>query len=445
MGLIKAIGSAIGSTFKDQWLDLIKCDNMDMNTLMVKVTTKSGQISKSSRIIVAPGQAAVIYDSGSILDATAEEGIYNFDQSSSPSFFAGQFGPVFKEMWQRFTYGGTPAKEQAIFFFNIKEIMGNKFGTASPFQFKDWEHGTINHALGTVTPMTMKIRCFGTYTFRLDDLGVFMRSYASVGNIVKKDVLLEQMRSEVVGALSKVVNVLGGKNKVGVNDLQGQTDEIKKLMDEDVFDEPIRARGIRLVSFVIESVTPDEESQKKLDAFDYGEGSISRGRAFDVIDHAGQNPAGAGSAMMGIGMMNMGTGGYTGGVMGGALNPQYGGYPPQGGYPQGGYPQMPTQPNAPQGGGVAGAYAPAQQPQAQGVPCPKCGTPITGKFCPNCGEPAPAPKTTKKCPKCGTETTGKFCPECGTPIPADDGPKKCPKCGTEVTGKFCPECGTPVA
>ena len=123
MGLIKAIGGAIGGTLKDQWLDLIKCDNMDMDTLMVKQTTKTGQISKGSRIIVAPGQAVVIYDSGVVLDASAEEGVYTFDESSSPSFFGGQFGPVFKEMWQRFTYGGTPAKEQAIFFFNIKEIL----------------------------------------------------------------------------------------------------------------------------------------------------------------------------------------------------------------------------------------------------------------------------------------------------------------------------------
>jgi membrane protease subunit (stomatin/prohibitin family) len=121
MGLIKAIAGSIGGTLSDQWLDLIKCDNMDMDTLMVKQTTKSGQISKNSRVIVAPGQVAVIYDSGVVLDATAEEGVYTFDKSSSPSFFAGEFGPVFKEMWQRFTYGGTPAKEQAVFKKNSLE------------------------------------------------------------------------------------------------------------------------------------------------------------------------------------------------------------------------------------------------------------------------------------------------------------------------------------
>ena len=420
MGLIKAIAGAVGSTMRDQWLDLIKCDNMDMDTLMVKQTTKSGQISKGSRIIVAPGQVAVIYDTGSILDATAEEGVYTFDQSSSPSFFGGQFGPVFKEMWQRFTYGGTPAKEQAIFYFNIKEIMGNKFGTATPIIFQDWDHGSFNPANGRETPLSLNIRCYGKYTFRLDDMALFMRQYASVGNIVKKEALTEQMRSEVVAALQAVINAYGTKeNQVRALELPSKTAEMKKLMDENVFDADIRARGVRLVSFIIESVSLDEKSQQKIDEFEAGANAAqARGSMLGTMRTAAGNEAGAGAGFMGIGMAGMGFG-TAGNMMGGSM------MPPE-------HPQQQYQPQA----------AP-QQPQ--GVPCPKCGTPITGKFCPNCGEPLPVPKAAKKCPKCGTETTGKFCPECGTPIPADEGPKKCPKCGTETTGKFCPECGTPMA
>ena len=424
MGLIKAITGSIGGTLSDQWLDLIKCDNMDMDTLMVKQTTKSGQISKSSRIIVAPGQVVVIYDSGAILDASAEEGIYNFDQSSSPSFFAGEFGPVFKEMWQRFTYGGTPAKEQAVFFFNAKEILDNKFGTATPIMFQDWSHPIPNQMTGSIAPMGLNIRCYGKYTFRLDDMATFMRIHAGTGNVIKKSDITEQMRTEVMAALQNVLNEMGNsQHRVPVLELPSYTDEIKQVMDEKVFDEPIRARGVRLVSFAIESVSMDEASQQKLDRYEYSSNSMmQQGKIIDVMGDAANNPGGATGAFMGIGMMNAGTGGMTGSVMQNAWNGQgqQVNYDP---YNQGGQ----------------------QAPAPKGVLCPKCGTMITGKFCPECGTPAPAPKAVKKCPKCGTETTGKFCPECGTPIPSDEGPKKCPKCGTEVTGKFCPECGTPVA
>ena len=423
MGLIKqivgAVGGAIGGTLKDQWLDLIKCDNMDMETLMVKQTTKTGQISKGSRILVAPGQVAVIYDSGAVLDATAEEGVYTFDQSSSPSFFGGQFGPVFKEMWQRFTYGGTPAKEQAVFFFNIKEILDNKFGTATPIPFQDWSHAIPNQMTGSLSPMGVNVRCYGKYTFQLDDVAVFMRNHAGTADVVKKSHITEQMRSEVIAAFQNVLNEMGNsKHRVPVLELPSYTDEMKQVMDERVFDEPIRARGIRLVSFTVESVSLDDASQQKIDRYEYSSNSMmQQGKIIDVMETAAGNEGGAGNAFIGLGMMNAGTGGMTGGAMQNAWNNQ----------------------------GQQANYDPYNQggAAAKGVPCPKCGTMITGKFCPECGTPAPAPKPMMKCPKCGTESTGKFCPECGTPMAAV-GPKKCPKCGTEVTGKFCPECGTPV-
>ena len=422
MGLIKAIlGSTVG-TLRDQWLDLITCENMDMDTLMVKQTTKTGQISKGSRIIVAPGQVAVIYDSGSVLDATAEEGVYTFDQSSSPSFFAGQFGPVFKEMWQRFTYGGSPAKEQAVFYFNIKEILDNKFGTATPIMFQDWSHAIPNQMTNSLSPMSLYVRCFGKYTFQLDDMGIFMRNHAGTANVVKKGDITEQMRTEVMAAFQNVLNEMGNsKHRVPVLELPSYTDEIKTAMDNNVFDEPIRKRGVKLVSFAIESVSLDEESQKKITEYEHNSNSfMQQGRVLDVMEAAANNANGAATGFFGLGMANMGTGGMTGGVMQNAFT----------------------------GGGTQTTYDPYGQqgnaPAANAFTCPKCGTKFTSKFCPECGTPAPAPKAPKKCPKCGKESDSKCCPDCGTPMPTDDAPKRCPKCGKEVNSKFCPDCGIPV-
>ena len=133
MGLVKAAKGAIESTLGDQWKEAIRCEEMTNEVLMVKKTTPSGVISNESIVIVGPGQCAVVYDNGRVIDATAEEGIYVFDTSSTPSFFAGQFNEsietavkegainVFKEMWERFIYDGTSSKQQAVFFFNIKE------------------------------------------------------------------------------------------------------------------------------------------------------------------------------------------------------------------------------------------------------------------------------------------------------------------------------------
>ena len=391
MGLIKAAVGAIGSTFGDQWQDLIKCDNMDANTLMVKKTTESGQISKGSRIIVAPGQVAVIYDSGAIVDATAEEGTYNFDQSTSPSFFGGQFGPVFKEMWQRFTYNGTPAKEQAVFFFNVKEILDNKFGTGTPIPFQDWSHAIPNQMTGSIMPLGVIVRCYGKYTFQIFDPAVFMRMYAGTADVVTKDLLIDQMTTEVMSTFQNVLNELGySEHRVPLLELPSNTDEIKKIMDEKVFDEPIRNRGVKLMGFAIESVTPDEESDKKIKEYEHNANSMmQQGRVLDVMETAAGNANGPASGFMGLGVMNMATGGMTGGVMANTFAGQ----------------PMPQQQYDP--------YAPQQAaPAATGAVCSNCGANVTGKFCSECGTPV-GPKT---CSKCGAEVTGKFCSECGTPV-----------------------------
>ena len=408
MGLIKAAIQAVGGTLGDQWKDLIRCEDMGNDTLMVKKTTSSGQISKDSRIIVAPGQLAVIYDSGSILDATAEEGAYNFDQSTSPSFFAGQFGAVFKEMWERFTYGGTPNKEQAVFFFNLKEIKDNKFGTGTPIPFQDWSHPIPNQMTGTMSPMRVQVRCYGKYTFKISDPAVFMRNHAGTADVVTKDDLIEQMRTEVVASFQNVLNELGtSAHKTPVLELPSNTDEIKKTMDEKVFDKPIRDRGLQLVGFAVESVTLDDESSKKIDNYELSSNSFMQqgtlvGAYSAAVQDAAKNEAGSMNGFMGVGMMNMASGGMIGGAT--------------------------QNPFAANGGAAATPVDPFKKPaqeDAQVVASTKETT------------------TGVKCPECGAIINGKFCSECGTKAPTNE-PKKCPKCGAEAKGKFCTECGTKI-
>ena len=378
MGLIKAAVEAVGSTLHDQWKDYIKCDDLGNDILMKKVTTKNGIISKDSAIQVAPGQIAVIFDSGKILDATAEDGIYTFDQSSSPTFFAGQFGDVFKEMWNRFTYGGGVSKEQAVFFINGKEIIDNKFGTPAPVPFQDWSHPIPNQMTGTMTPLRVEVKCFGKYTFTISDPSLFMSKIAGTAEEYHKEDIVEQMRSEVVGAFQNVLNELGNSNhKVPVLELPSATDEIKKTMDEKVFDQPIRDRGISLEGFVVESVTLDDESEQKIDNYELSSNSFMQqgtlvGSYGKAVQDAAKNEGGAANGFMGIGMMNMASGGMVGGAA-------------QAAFQNKGVTAQDLANN-----GAAATDVPANEAPTTGGGakfCPECGKETNGaKFCPNCGK-----------------------------------------------------------
>ena len=364
MGLIKAAGKAISTTLKDQWKEFIKCENMDNNTLMIKKTTENGVITKKSAIEVAPGQIAVIFQSGKILDATAEEGIYTFDESSSPSFFAGDFGAVFKEMWTRFTFNGATN-------INAKEIIDNKFGTPAPVPYQDYSHPIPNQMTNTITPLRVEVKCFGKYTFKITDPAVFMREVAGTADVYYKDDICEQMRSEVQASFQKVLNELGNsENKAPVLELPSYTDKIKEIMDEKVFDQNIRDRGMSIKSFIIESVTLDEESNRKIDNYELSsnnymqQGAIVGGMSKAVVD-AANNSNGAATGMMGVGMVNMASNGMMNNAMGAAFGNTEGSKADLSGE------KKEEESSAPATGKMNF--------------CPNCGTKASGKFCSNCG------------------------------------------------------------
>ena len=398
MGLIKAAVGAVGSTLHDQWKEAIRCEDLGNNILMKKVTTPNGVISNGSTIIVGPGQCAIIYDNGRIVDASAEEGIFTFDSSSTPSLFAGDFGGMFKEMWQRFTYNGASAKQQAVFFFNIKEILDNKFGTNTPIMCKDWGHPMLNARTKKEMGMSVGIRAHGTYTFKICDPFAFMQEIAGTADEYTKDKLESQMHSEIISAIASVVNGLcGDEYKVEVLELQNKTNDIKKIMAENKFDENIRNRGIQLVSINFEPVSLDDESAEKVKNYEIGgdqyqQQGVLTGAYANAVESAGKNSNGAANGFMGIGMMNMASGNAFGGIASGdrGLN-----------YMQGGEQQS--------------------EPQKTNSET----------------------KTGVTCQNCGANVTGKFCGECGTKIETQ-GPKHCTNCGAELgaNDKFCGECGT---
>lgn len=394
MGLIKAAVQSIGSTFGDQFLTAVKCDDMGNDILMRKVSNDDGVLAKGSRIIVAPGQVAVLYDNGKILDATAEPGIYTFDSSSTPSFFGGDFGAVFKEMWTRFKFGGGVAKEQAVYFFNTKEIIGNKFGTPNPVPYKDWGHPLLNARMGGYTPMRLDIKCFGTYTFKISNPAVFMERIGGSADVYKKDQLVEQIRSEVVGAFSNILNSLcEDEHKIEALSLPNKTDEIRTIMAEQQADATISDRGIQLLAFVVESVTLTDESKKKIDEYELaGDQYQQQGRLTsayaNAVEAAASNSNGAANGFIGIGMMNMASGNTFGGVTSNvANNVKY---------------ENPAQNAAP--------VEPAKV-EADTWKC-SCGADNSGKFCTNCGNKKPEGKV---CPKCGNAIgeNDKFCNNCG--------------------------------
>ena len=429
MGLIQAVGATLTTVLADQWREYFYCDSLPENVLMrrgVKRTNgKSSNtrgsdniISNGSIIAVNDGQCMMIVDQGGIVEFTAQPGEFVWDKSTEPSIFYGSLGENLKKTWEvlkkRFTFGGDTAKDQRVYYFNIKEIVGNKYGTANPVGFRVY-YPNIN--LDT----EIGIRCFGEYSYKLTDPMLFYKNVAAnVSGDYTRDRIDSQLKSEFLTALQPAFAKISDMG-IRYSALPGHTMELADSMNTVLSPKWAELRGISIVSVGVSSVNAnpeDEERIKKLQnaaASTYGTMVVG-----EALQGAASNENGA---MMGFMGMNM-AGNMANNVTGG------------------------------QGGGFGGLhmYQPNQQPAAAvpaGWTCPKCGkTGNTGKFCAECGEKKPEEKKGWTCPKCGTVNLGKFCQECGEKKPADAPLYKCDKCGWEPEDpahppKFCPECGDP--
>lgn len=444
MGLIKAGAGALGGTLADQWKEFFYCDALPNDVLMRKgqkqisgrsSNTKGNDniISNGSGIAVADGQCMIIVEQGRIVEVCAEPGEFTYNSSTEPSIFSGKFGDSlkdsFKTFGKRFTYGGDTAKDQRVYYFNTKEILDNKFGTANPIMFE-----VVNKRINM--SRTVQVRCNGVYTYVITDpLLFYTRLCGNVADEFTRDQIDSQLKTEFVDALQPAFGALA-EQELRPAQIPAKANELKAAMNEALKQDWIENRGISVGKIALNPITLTDSDMKKIneieDAASVGSnpfmlaGRMTNATA-DTMQTAAGNSAGAMTGFMGMGMVGMGQAGgfgaaqnlYTLGLQQQQMAQQQ---------------QAAQQPQA-----VQQPQAPVQNTADQWT-C-QCGATVSGKFCPECGtkKPEPVQADAWKC-SCGATVTGKFCPECGSPKPAEAEGWTC-TCGAVNKGKFCPNCG----
>ena len=395
MGIIKAIGNAIGGGLADQWLEVIEPDEMDGDIVFTSgVQMRRGErnsnrkgtsavVSNGSVIHVYPNQFMMLVDGGKIVDYTAEEGYYTVDNSTVPSLFNGELGETVRESFNRIRFGGTTPQAQKVYYINLQEIKGIRFGTTNPVNYFD-----------TFYNSELFLRAFGTYSIKVIDPVKFYSEVIpkSADRVAVKDIN-EQYLSEFLGALQAAINQLSADG-VRISHVTSKSVELSRYM-ADILDEDWKElRGIEVVSVGLAGLSYSEESQKLINLRNQGamlsdpnvregyvQGAVARG-----MEAAGSNANGSMAGFMGMGVgMNAG----------------------------GSFVAAASQTNSAQR--EAQKATVPQQPAADSWTC-SCGSENHGgKFCPNCGKPRP---------------TVKFCTNCGQKL--DPGAKFCSNCGTKV-------------
>ena len=403
MGLISAAVNSVTGVLQSQWKEYIYCDAIPADVLVVKgkkkVSGYSGNrvndniISDGSVINIADGQCMLIVESGKVIDVCAQTGEYIYDMSSAPSIFTGDLSDsvrkVFLEMGKYFAFGGEAGKDQPVYFFNTKEIVGNKFGTPNPVPFR-----VVDRNIGL--DLDVGISCFGEYSYRMTNPILF---YTNICGNVSADYSREELDSQLKAELLQAMQPAFGRisdQGIRYSSLPAHTMEICAALNEALSPKWKQLRGIELVSLNIVSATIGEEDEKMIKDLQrtaaLKDPAIAAAHLAGATAQAMQDAANnASGAAMGFYGMNMAA--------------------------------QTTGMNAASLFSMANQQASAQ-PQNSWT-CPACGTANKGKFCTECGTKKSAGALQYKCDKCGWEPADpahppKFCPECGDPFNDQD-------------------------
>lgn len=447
MGLIKAIGGAINGVMADQWKEYFYCDSLEADVLVTKGQKRTSSrfgtpnkgndniISNGSVIAVNEGQCMIIVDQGKVAEFCAEAGEFQYDTSSEPSLLSGDLGEnikkTFAQIGKRFTFGGDTGKDQRVYYFNTKEIMDNKYGTANPVPFR-----VVDNNIGL--DVDISVRCNGEYSYQIfDPLLFYTNVCGNVSEEYTKDKLDNMLKTELLTALQPAFAQISAMG-IRYSNIPAHAKEVADALNEELSEKWAQLRGIHIVSFGVRSITASEEDEKMIKELqktavlrnpNMAAATLVGAQAEAMKAAASNTSTGPMMAFAGMNMANM-----TGGVNANNLFSM--------GQQQTPPPTNPA-PSTP-AGTVAAATPEASAPAADSWTC-ECGHVNTGKFCVECGKAKPQPVKGWTC-KCGAVNLGKFCQECGTKKPADAPLYRCDKCGWTPADphnppKFCPECG----
>ena len=401
MGLIKALSSAVGGSLADQWLEVIEPNDMGDNTVftsgvMVRKNDRRGSnkkgtentVSNGSIIHVYPNQFMMLVDGGKVVDYTAEEGYYKVDNSTLPSMFNGSFKEALKESFERVKYGGVTPSSQRVYYINLQEIKGIKFGTPNALNYFDDFYNA-----------ELFLRTHGTYSIKITDpLLFFMEAIPRNKDKVEIQDINEQYLSEFLDALQSTMNQMS-IDGTRISHVASKGRELSQYMSATLDEEWRAMRGFEVQSVGISSISYDDESKELINMRNKGamlgdpsvregyvQGSVARG-----MEAAGSNEGGATGAFVGMGLGMQAGGGFVGAA---------------------------SQSNQEQ---IRQEQERKKEKEAENTGsqdqwfCTECGAKNTGNFCSECGAKK-AVSPINHCSNCGFKVEGdrpNFCPQCG--------------------------------
>ncbi|MGO4913528.1 SPFH domain-containing protein [Leeuwenhoekiella sp. W20_SRS_FM14] len=304
MGIFDTIKEKLSHEFIDiiEWLDYTD------DTIAHRFERYQNEIKNNAKLIVREGQTAVFVNEGQLADVFTP-GTYTLNTQNLPILAT-------LKGWK---YGFDSPFKAEVYFLNTHLFTDEKWGTKNPITLSDDRFGLV------------EIRAFGTYAFRINDAGKFIKDIVGTDNNFTNFEINEHLKSLIATRFTDTV----GEAKLPIELYAANTTELSETCKE-VMQPEFLSVGISLEKFYIENVSMPEELKKEI--FEYSRidkldlDKLTKFKTAKAIEAAASNEGGTAGAGMGMGMgfalaQQMG-GAMMGGAPQAARQPQAAATPP---------------------------------------------------------------------------------------------------------------------
>lgn len=263
---------------KGEFIDVIEWLDESNDTLVYRFERHNNEIKNGAKLTVRESQVAVFVNEGQIADVFTP-GMYSLTTSNLPILST-------LKGWK---HGFESPFKAEVYFVNTKQFTGQKFGTKNPITINDDQFGLI------------ELRAFGTYAYKVEDAGLFLKNIAGTQGDFSIDELYDHLRSMVVSRFTDAV----GEANLPVHAFAGQTNEISEFLLKEL-NQDFSIDGLKITKFFLENISMPEEVKKEI--FEYSRlykidlNKLAQMKAAKAMEKAADNTSGTAGAGMGMGM-----------------------------------------------------------------------------------------------------------------------------------------------
>lgn len=265
--------------FKKQFIEVIEWTEESDGVLSYRFPTLDKEIQSGAQLTVRDSQMALFVNEGNIADCFSP-GRYSLTTQNMPIMTTlMNWDKAFK----------SPFKSE-VYFFSTREQIDQRWGTQTPISIRDKEFGVI------------RLRAFGTFSYQIDEPTTFYQKISGSRASYTTSELDGQLRAMII---THIATKLGQADTAFLDMAANQQKFSEQLKAE--LDMPFMQYGLKLNTFMVQSVTLPEELQNYLDKQSQMSlvGDLKKYANFQAADSiaaAASNPGGMAGAGMGLGV-----------------------------------------------------------------------------------------------------------------------------------------------